>query len=183
MNDQAIIEKIVREILASINEGGGPVVQSGQRGRSGQDGGYAPGAPGGKLTRADYPLASKKPELVKTNTGKSMREITLEAVVSGEIQSPDIKISPETLEIQAQIAESAGRSAFARNLRRAAELTRVPDERILEIYNALRPFRSTKKQLLDIADELDGKFGAKISGAFVREAAEVYEQRNRLKAE
>lgn len=171
MNDQALIEKIVKEILASMNEGGGPVVHS------------VGSAPGGKLTRADYPLASKKPELVKTNTGKSMKEITLEAAVSGKIQPQDIKISPDTLEMQAQIAESAGRSAFARNLRRAAELTAVPDERILEIYNALRPFRSTKKQLLDIADELDGKYGAKINGAFVREAADVYEQRNRLKTE
>lgn len=174
MNDQAMIEKIVKEILASMNEGSGPAAQSR---------GPAQGMPGGKLTRADYPLAAKKPELVKTNTGKSMKEITLEAAVSGRIQPQDIKISPETLEMQAQIAESAGRSAFARNLRRAAELTAVPDERILEIYNALRPFRSTKKQLLDIADELENKYSAKINGAFVREAAEVYEQRNRLKAE
>lgn len=174
MNDQALIEKIVKEILATMNEGSAPAVQSfGSEQRK----------PGGKLTITDYPLASKKPELVKTNTGKSMNEITLEAVVSGKIQPQDIKISPETLEMQAQIAESAGRTAFARNLRRAAELTAVPDERILEIYNALRPYRSTKKELLDIADELENKYGAKINGAFVREAAEVYEQRNRLKAE
>ncbi len=30
------------------------------------------------------------------------------------------------------------------NFERAAELTAVPDDRILEIYNALRPYRSTR---------------------------------------
>jgi len=174
LNEQALIEKIVKEVLASMNEGSGP---------AGQSYGPAQRKPGAKLTKADYPLALKKPELVKTNTGKGMNEITLEAVMAGKIQPQDIKISPETLEMQAQIAESAGRAAFARNLRRAAELTAVPDERILEIYNALRPYRSTKKELLDIADELETKYGAKINGAFIREAAEVYEQRNRLRAE
>ncbi len=37
------------------------------------------------------------------------------------------------------------------NFERAAELTAVPDDRILEIYNALRPYRSTKEELLAIA--------------------------------
>jgi propanediol dehydratase small subunit len=66
------------------------------------------------------------------------------------------------------------------NMRRAAELTRVADERILEIYNALRPYRSTKAELLAIADELENKYGAKINAAFVREATDVYERRGRL---
>jgi propanediol dehydratase small subunit len=37
---------------------------------------------------------------------------------------------------------------LAMNFERAAELTAVPDDRILEIYNALRPYRSTKYQCL-----------------------------------
>lgn len=48
-------------------------------------------------------------------------------------------------------------------------------------YNALRPYRSTKQELLDIAGELDGKYGAKTAASLVREAAEVYEKRGRLK--
>ena len=90
-------------------------------------------------------------------------------------------IAPETLEMQAQVAESVHREAFAGNLRRAAELIAVPDDRLLEIYNALRPYRSTKQELLDIAGELDGKYGAKTAASLVREAAEVYEKRGRLK--
>mgnify|MGYP002791969567 CR=1 FL=1 len=81
----------------------------------------------------------------------------------------------------AEMAESVHREAFAGNLRRAAELIAVPDDRLLEIYNALRPYRSTKQELLDIAGELDGKYGAKTAASLVREAAEVYEKRGRLK--
>ncbi len=41
-----------------------------------------------------------------------------------------------------------------RNFCRAAELIAIPDERILAIYNALRPFR-LQAELLAIADELE----------------------------
>ena len=83
--------------------------------------------------------------------------------------------------MQAEIAEGMNRNAIARNLRRAAELISVPDERILEIYNALRPYRSTKEELLNIADELEKVYSAKVNAGLVREAAEVYEKSNKLK--
>jgi propanediol dehydratase small subunit len=85
--------------------------------------------------------------------------------------------------MQAEIADGVGRTQFANNLRRAAELTVIPDKRILQIYNALRPYRSTKAELLAIAEEMETQYNAKINAAFVREAAGVYERRNRLKAE
>lgn len=44
------------------------------------------------------------------------------------------------------------------NFERAAELTAVPDDRILEIYNALRPYRSTCAELLAIADDLEHRY-------------------------
>jgi propanediol dehydratase small subunit len=141
----------------------------------------SPGRNGGLDAKRDYPLASKRPELVKSASGLSLEDIRLEKVVSGEITFDDIKIRPETLEYQAQIAESMGRPHLAGNLRRAAEMTRIPDQRVLEIYNALRPYRCTKKELLDIADELETQFGAAICAAHVREAADVYEKRKRLK--
>jgi propanediol dehydratase small subunit len=103
-------------------------------------------------------------------------------VLKGEITPQDVRITPETLEMQAEIAEKVGRHQFARNLRRAAELTRIPDQRILEIYRALRPYRSTKEELLAIADELEQKYGARMNAALVREAAEVYERRGRLRS-
>ncbi|NFV11463.1 diol dehydratase small subunit [Clostridium sporogenes] len=131
--------------------------------------------------KTDYPLATKRPEWVKTPTGKDLKEITLDKVLNGEVKPEDVRISPETLEMQAKIAEADNRHAIARNLRRASELITIPDERILEIYNALRPFRSTKEELLDIAKELENEYSAKVNAEFVRESAKVYEKRNKLR--
>ena len=133
------------------------------------------------VTVADYPLGKKRPDLVKTPTGKGLNEITLRDVLNDKIQAEDVRITPETLNMQAQIAEQVNRPQFARNLRRAAELTAIPDQRVLEIYNALRPYRSTKQELLTIAEELDHTYKAQINAAFVRQAADVYEKRNRLR--
>ncbi len=69
-----------------------------------------------------------------------------------------MRITPETLRMQAAIAQDAGRDRLAMNFERAAELTAVPDDRILEIYNALRPYRSTQAELLAIADDLEQRY-------------------------
>lgn len=134
-----------------------------------------------KLSDKDYPLSQKKTGIVKSATGKTLDEFTIDNVMNGKISAKDCRIAPETLELQAQISESVNRDAFAANLRRAAELIAVPDERILEIYNAIRPYRSTKGELLEIADELDKKYNAKVNANFIREAANLYEKRGRLK--
>jgi propanediol dehydratase small subunit len=76
---------------------------------------------------------------VKTPTGKQLAEITLDKVLKGEIGPEDVRITPQTLRMQGEIAAGVGRVQFAQNMRRAAELTAIPDNRILEIYNALRP--------------------------------------------
>ncbi|MDO5713146.1 MAG: diol dehydratase small subunit [Tissierellia bacterium] len=133
------------------------------------------------LTTSDYPLIENRPELVKTPTNLTVDDLTLEGVVAGKITNADLKIRPETLYMQAEIAEDANRKAFARNLRRAAELIAVPDEKLLEIYNALRPNRSSKEELLAIADELESKYDSKINSKLIREAAEVYEKRDILR--
>ncbi|MBM7866976.1 diol dehydratase small subunit [Heliobacterium gestii] len=170
MNEK-MLEELVRQVLASVTQA--PAAPA-----------AAPAQACSKLDpKADYPLATKRPELLKSPTGKKLSDITLDNVLSGTVSADDVRITPETLRMQAEIAEGVGRVQFAANLRRAAELTAIPDARILEIYNAMRPYRSTKAELLAIADELDNKFAAKINAAFVREAAEVYERRNRLKAE
>ena len=132
--------------------------------------------------KKDYPLADKKPELIFTPTGKKMGEITMESVLAGDIKIDDCRISAQTLEYQAQISESAGNKQMAANLRRAAELTLFPDERVLEIYGALRPFRSTKEDLIEIVDELEEK-GATLNADFIRQAIEVYQRRNKLKGD
>jgi propanediol dehydratase small subunit len=170
VSQEDLISAIVREVLNELSGQGAP--------KAGGNGSYAVELD----IKRDFPLAEKRPELVKTaGTGKPLSAITLEAVVKGDITAEEIRITPETLQLQSQVAEKAGRPQLARNMLRAAELTKVSDERILQIYNALRPYRSTKAELLAIADELEQKYGAKINADFVREAAHVYESRGRLK--
>jgi propanediol dehydratase small subunit len=164
------IAQAVKRVLASLNEPAGKSASTG-----------SPTSAGQLDAKKDYPLAIKRPDLVKSATGLGLKDITLEKVVEGKLSFDDIKIHPDTLEYQAQIAISAGRPQIASNLRRAAELTKIPDARVLEIYNALRPYRSTKQQLLDIASELESKYQAKLCAAFVREAVVVYEKRGRIK--
>ncbi|HEX6025047.1 MAG TPA: diol dehydratase small subunit [Solirubrobacter sp.] len=160
-----VVAEAVKRALAALGEPAAPPSGNGKLGLSAE---------------RDYPLAAKRPDLVQSATGKHLDAITLEKVIAGEITFEDIKPRPETLEYQAQIAESAGRPSLATNLRRAAEMTRIPDARVLEIYNALRPYRSTKQQLLDIADELESQYQATVCAGLVREAAEVYDRRGRL---
>lgn len=134
-----------------------------------------------KITAVNYPLGEKMADQIYSPTGKKLAEMDLDQILNGQLTSEDMRIAPETLEMQAQVAESVGRDAFAGNLRRAAELIAVPDDRLLEIYNALRPYRSTKQELYDIADELENKYDCKVNAKLVKEAAEVYEKRGRLK--
>jgi propanediol dehydratase small subunit len=164
-----VVAQVVKRVLDSMGGGSGKAAA-----RSGFP---------GKLDAArDYPLGIKRPDLVRSATGLTLDEITLDRVISKEISFEDVKIRPETLEYQAQVAESAGRPRLAANLRRAGEMTKIPDERVLEMYNALRPYRSTKKELMDIAEELESQYQARVCAALVREAADEYERRGRLKS-
>ncbi|MBP3039131.1 diol dehydratase small subunit [Bacillaceae bacterium Marseille-Q3522] len=170
MNQEAI-EQMIRDILQEANTTKRPAAVTESK------------TSGASVTTKDYPLSNKRPELVKTFSNKSLDDITLDRVISGEIKPVDVRITPETLKLQAQIAEDAGRPMLAQNFGRAAELTAVPDERILDIYNALRPYRSSQEELLQIANELETKYKAVICANFVREAAELYKVRKKLKGD
>jgi propanediol dehydratase small subunit len=99
------------------------------------------------LTRDDYPLSINRPDLLHTPTGKPITALTMDAVVSGELSAEDLRISPETLLLQAEIADASGRPQLAGNFRRAAEMTAIPDAEVLAMYNALRPRASTGQAL------------------------------------
>ena len=119
----------------------------------------------------DYPLAEKIPERLKTPSGLSFQDITLDAVMEGKVGMADLRVTSEALEMQAQVAEVAGRPQLAENLRRAAELVSIPEEQILEIYRALRPGRGDRQVLFALADDLEKRYQAKRCAALVREAA------------
>jgi propanediol dehydratase small subunit len=129
---------------------------------------------------ADYPLGTQRPDLVRTPGGLGLEELTLDALRSGRLDASEMRATAETLELQAQLARAAGRAQLAANLERAAELTGLPDEVILEVYTALRPHRSTADELERWADRLEEEFQATMTAAFVREAGAVYAKRNLL---
>ncbi|HHV32646.1 diol dehydratase small subunit [Caproiciproducens sp. LBM24188] len=131
-------------------------------------------------TAADYPILQKHADSVKTPTGKSISDITLDHVLSGKVDIKDVRISDEMLLAQAQVAESAGKAQLGQNLRRAAELTRVPDDTIIKMYDMLRPNRSTKAQLQELEQTLQNSYHAPLCAQLVHEAAEVYEKRGIL---
>ncbi len=166
MTQEQMLEQIVKQVMATMAAGG-----------------QAPAAPQaeGTVTADDYPIADKKPELIKTATGVEFSDLSYEKVLNGQLKPEDLRIRPETLELQAQVADSVGRDAFGRNLRRAAELIAVPDARLLEIYNALRPYKSTIDELKAIADELENQYNAPVTASLVREAADIGYKRKRTK--
>ncbi len=127
----------------------------------------------------DYPLGTRRPDLVETPGGLRLDEVTLEAARDGALTAAEIRATPATLRRQAEVARAAGRSQLADNLERAAELASVPDGELLEIYTALRPGRSSAAQLETWAGKLDA-LGAAATAAFVREAAAAYAARGLL---
>jgi propanediol dehydratase small subunit len=129
---------------------------------------------------ADYPLGTQRPDLVRTPSGLPLEEVTLEALRDGRLDAADIRATPETLRRQSAVALAAGRTQLADNLARAGELAAIPDETLLEIYTALRPYRSTAAELDRCAERLESELAAPLSAAFVREAREAYAARGLL---
>jgi len=113
-------------------------------------------------------------------SGRERDGITLDALRAGELAADDVRIHPETLEHQAVVAEQAANRQLAENFRRAAELTALPDDEVMAIYEALRPGRSSASDLRSIADSLEQR-GAVRNAALLREAAAVYERRGLLR--
>jgi propanediol dehydratase small subunit len=126
---------------------------------------------------ADYPIGTQRSELIRTPGGLRLEELTLDALRSGRLEASEMRATAETLRLQAEVAREAGRTQLAANLGRAAELTALPDEVILEIYTALRPHRSTPHELESWAGRLEREFYAPLTAAFVREASHVYARR------
>lgn len=129
-------------------------------------------------TRKDYPLAETQPDAVAGPRGKTFSDVTLEAVLAGDVTMEDLCITPSALNAQAEIARDAGRPTLARNFERAAELVNVPQEIIMQVYELLRPGRArTNQELLEGARLLRERYDAPLMADFVEEAAEVYEAR------
>lgn len=113
---------------------------------------------------------------MRTPAGLTLDDLSLDR---DDVGSTELRATPATLRLQAEVARAALRPQLADNLLRAAELAALPEETILEIYTALRPQRSSAEQLEQWATRLE-ELEAPVTAAFVREAADVYAQRGLL---
>ena len=119
----------------------------------------------------------------RTRSGRPLDDLSVETLRAGHIAPSDLAIRAETLLRQAQIAEERGYHQLARNFRRAAELTRIPDEMLAGIYERLRPRRSSYTELLALAQEMAALHDAPETGAYIRVAAEAYRDERLLRPE
>ena len=113
--------------------------------------------------------------------GVNIKDVTLENYKTGKIKPDDCRTSKSNLLYQAEIARQAGNSHIAENFERAAELVDIDGDRVLEIYNALRPFRSTEEELKSIVFELRERYHARLNAKFIAEAITVLKSRRLLK--
>ena len=133
----------------------------------------------GKVDGVHYPLMDDAGAL-KAASGRSAAGVTLENLA--ELSPDDLRISGETLRTQATVAAQSGFAQLGENLTRAAELTAVPNEELLMMYEKMRPGRATLAEMQTLADRLEATYGAKETATLVREAAVVYQERKLLKS-
>lgn len=149
--------------------------QPGQHSQNGQNGNSP------KAQEFNYPLMESAAGDLAAASGRFISSVDLNAAAAGLVNADDLQISASTLRAQAELALQAGYGELAQNLRRAAELTAVPNQELLRMYEVMRPGRSTYAELTQMADRLQNDFDAPITAGFVREAAEVYHSRNLLR--
>jgi propanediol dehydratase small subunit len=127
---------------------------------------------------ARYPMSEKQRERVRTRSGRPFADLSLDNVLAGEVGAGDFGITAQGLREQAAIAEAAGRPSLGQNLRRGAEIVHIPEEKLLAIYELLRPGRAESAGVLRAAaEDLRRMYGAEAMARLVEEAAEVYERR------
>jgi propanediol dehydratase small subunit len=132
-------------------------------------------------TQSPYPLGENAQDELQAASERSIADITLDAAAAGDLSSADLQIKAETLQAQARIARQAGYPQLAENLERAAELTVVPNEELLRMYETLRPGRATHAEMMALAERLEQQYHAPQNAALVREAAGVYLARGLVK--
>jgi propanediol dehydratase small subunit len=112
-------------------------------------------------------------------SGRDSSDLTVDRLVRDELGPDDVRIHPDTLRRQAEVAEQHENPQLAVNFRRAAELAMLPEADVLALYDALRPNRATAEELEALAGRLD-RLPAPLTASLVREAGEVYARRGLL---
>ena len=128
-----------------------------------------------------YPLRENAADDLRAFSERPLSDINADLIATGELSGDDLRTHADTLRQQAAIALEAGYPQLAGNFLRAAELTQVPNDELLKIYELLRPERATFDELANLADYLETTYKATETANFIREAAGVYRQRNLLR--
>jgi propanediol dehydratase small subunit len=118
----------------------------------------------------------------KGESALALEDLTLDALRAGKVTASDLTIKRATLLDQARLAQERGYPQLARNFRRAAELTAIPNDVLIETYEKLRPYRATYYQLLSLAQEIAARYDAPETGDYIRQAAEAYQSKGLVKA-
>ena len=118
-----------------------------------------------------YPLYHHAKDQLRLPSDRPVDSVSIANLEANELSPSDIGITAEALLSQAAAAEAEGFHQLGANLRRAAELTKVPDAEILEIYEALRPGRANPAALETLARRVEETYAAPLTAAFLREAS------------
>lgn len=113
-------------------------------------------------------------------SGRDADDLTLDRLAADELGPDDVRIHPDTLRAQAEVARSHGNPQLADNFRRAAELALLAEDEVMALYEALRPHRANAEELEELAARLDA-VPAPLCAVLVREAAAAYARRGLLK--
>jgi len=124
-----------------------------------------------------YPLGDNAKDTIRAASERKLADITLDAVAAGELTSTDMQVKADTLRAQARIALMSGYTPLSENLMRAAELTAVPNDELLRMYETLRPGRATYTEMIAMAERLEQTYTAPENAKLVREAAQAYLER------
>jgi propanediol dehydratase small subunit len=130
-----------------------------------------------------YPLIDSAADQLRAISGRPLHALADDATDVAELTIADLQISADTLRAQAAVARGAGYAQLAANLLRAAELTAVPNDEILRMYEALRPGRASYDELIALAERLRHEYDAPQNAALVRDAADVYRRRGLLRGD
>lgn len=122
-------------------------------------------------------------DIKRKESERDLEDLNLENLRLGNLSPHDVTIRKSQLIAQAEFAEKKGYGQLARNFRRAAELTNLPNDVLMQVYEKLRPNRSSYGELLSASQELIARYDAPETGAYVREAAEIYRERGLLRRE
>lgn len=117
--------------------------------------------------------------MTRAFSGRDSSHLHLDRLSGDEIGADDVRIHPDTLRAQAQVAHQHSNPQLAANFTRAAELALLDEAGVLALYESLRPHRSTSEELDALSRRLE-EVPAPLCAQMVREAAAVYARRGLL---